>query len=225
MGRLVWIFGGIFGAVGLGMLIAAGVVAQSTLAFRASAVRTEGVVVDLEGGTPVVEFADGAGARHRVVGSISSDPPAFQRGETVSVRYAPEDPDDARIDGFLESWFVSTLLGGLGSIFFAIGAGFSIWEIRKRRLRAWLRVNGTRVQATYTGSRLDTSVRINGRHPWRLTAQWQNPVTQAVHTFESDVLFYDPGDFVRRDTVEVLIDPRDPRRHHLDTGFLPKHAG
>jgi hypothetical protein len=211
--------------VGLGLLIGTGVTARSTLRFRAAAVAVEGAVVDLEGGKPVVEFADGAGARRRVVGSISSDPPAFERGERVTVRYSPADPDDARIDGFLESWFIPTLLGGLGSIFFAIGAGFSLWEIRKRRLRAWLRLNGTRVQATYTGTRLDTSVRINGRHPWRLTAQWQNPVTQVVHTFESDVLFYDPGDFVRRDTVEVLIDPSDPRRHHLDVGFLPRHAG
>ena len=72
---------------------------------------------------------------------------------------------------------------------------------------------------------LDTSLRVNGRHPWRLTAQWQHAATGVVHTFESDALFYDPSDYVQRETVEVWIDTNDPRRHYLDAAFLPEHAG
>jgi hypothetical protein len=225
MGKLVWIFGGVFGGVGVVLLVAATVVTLSTLTFRAEALSASGTVVALDSGKPVVEFVDPDGATHRIVGNVSSNPPAFEVGERVTVRHRAGEPEEARIEGFLESWFLPTLLGGLGTVFTAIGAGFGIWELRRRRLRAWLQQFGMRVQAKYTGVMLDTSLRVNRRHPWRLTAQWQNPVTGLVHTFESDMLFWDPSDTVQRETVEVWIDPNDPSRHHLDTAFLPKHAG
>jgi hypothetical protein len=225
MGRLGTIFAAVFGAFGLVMLAVAAYTAHSTLSFRESASSAEGSVVAIDGGRPVVEFVDSAGASHRVVGTVSSNPPAYDVGERVTVWHRPDRPDDARIDGFLESWFLPTLFGGLGTVFGSIGAGFWLSALRKRRLHAWLRQFGMRIQAKYTGVMLDTSVRINGRHPWRLTAQWQHPATGVVHTFESDALYFDPTDFVKRETVEVWVDTQDPRRHHLDTAFLPRHAG
>jgi hypothetical protein len=141
------------------------------------------------------------------------------------VRYRPGAPADARIDGFLEAWFAALLLGSLGSVFTGVGAGFGIVRLRRRRLESWLRRFGVPVQAKYTGVHLDTSVHVNRRHPWRITAQWQNPVTGLVHTFESGMLFYDPSDHVHQEHVTVWIDPNDPGRHLVDTAFLPKHAG
>jgi len=225
MGKLVWVFGGVFGGVGIALLAAGIVALHSTREFREGALSAPGTVVDFDSAKPVVEFVDQDGATHRIVGSVSSNPPAFDLGERVTVRYRPGEPAQARIDSFLESGFLPILLGGMGTVFSSIGAGFLIWEVRKRRQGAWLQQFGLRVQAKYTGVRLDTSVRVNGRNPWRLTAQWQNPATGLVHSFESEVLLFDPSDYVRRDTVEVWVDTNDPSRHHLDTTFLPKHAG
>jgi hypothetical protein len=224
MGRLVWVFGGLFGGIGSVMLGVAVATALSTLRFQAEAESVPASVVALDGGKPVVEFADRDGATHRITGSVSSNPPAYGVGEGVTVRYRAGEPTDARIDGFLESWFLPTLFGGLGSVFTTIGAGFVIVEIRKRRLRAWLQQSGMKIQAKYTGVMLDSGIKVNRRHPWRLTAQWQDG-TGVVHTFESDMLFWDPSDHVKRDTVDVWIDPNDPRRYHLDLAFLPRHAG
>ena len=225
MARLSRLFAGVFGLVGLALLAVAAFTAHSTLAFRESATLVEGSVVAIEGGRPLVEFVDREGAPHRVTGSVSSNPPAYDVGERVTVRHPPGRPAEARIDGWLESWFLPTLFGGLGAVFASIGAGFWISALRRKRLHAWLQQFGTRVQAKFTGVRLDTSVRVNGRHPWRLTAQWLHPATGVVHTFESDALFFDPTDYVKRESVEVWIDTNDPRRHHLDTAFLPAHAG
>jgi Protein of unknown function (DUF3592) len=225
MGKSVWLFGGIFGGIGAVMLVAAALILLSTLTFRREAVSASGEVVELDSGKPVVEFVGPDGAKHRVVGRVSSNPPAYEFGERVTVRYRPGQPGAARIDGLLESSFGPTLLGTLGTVFTVIGSAFLLSEIRKRRLRAWLHQFGVRVQAKYTGVRLDTSMRVNRRNPWRLTAQWQDPVTSLVHSFESDMLFWDPSDYVQRDTVEVWIDANDPSRHYLDTAFLPKHAG
>jgi hypothetical protein len=99
IGKLVWLFGGIFGGIGIVMLVAAIVVLISTLTFRAEALSAPGAVVDLDFGKPVVEFVDHDGATHRVVDSVSSRPPAFDVGERVTVRYRPGQPAEARIDG------------------------------------------------------------------------------------------------------------------------------
>jgi len=222
MGKMVWVFGGLFGGIGVVMLVAAVLVTLSTLAFRAEAISAPGSVVAIDSGKPVVEFVDRDGTEHRIVGSVSSSPPAYDAGESVTVRYRPEEPGAARIDGLMETWFAPTLFGFLGTVFTVIGGAFLLTEIRKRRLQTWLRHFGMRVQAKYTGVMLDTGIRVNRRHPWRLTAQWQNPVTGLVHSFESDMLFWDPSDYVQRDTVDVWIDGSDPTRYHLDTDFLSK---
>jgi hypothetical protein len=39
-----------------------------------------------------------------------------------------------------------------------------------------------------------------------------------------DPIFYDPTEYVRRETLEVWIDSSDPRRHHVVIDFLPKTA-
>jgi hypothetical protein len=223
MAKLSRLFIAVFGGFGLTFLAIGGFLAHSSLAFRDGAQSAEGRVIELDGGKPVVEF-DTPDGTHRVTGSVSSDPPAYEVGENVTVWYPPDAPEAARIDGWLERWFLPTLFGGLGAVFAGIALGFLVAARRRRRLHEWLRQFGTKVQAKYTGVMHDTSVRINGRHPWRLTAQWQHPATGIVHVFESDTLFFDPSDYVRGETVDVWIDPNDPRRHHLDTDFLPKAA-
>ncbi len=49
------------------------------------------------------------------------------------MRDPPDHPEQAHIDGCMESWFVAILLGGLGSVFSAIGGVFVIWELRRNR--------------------------------------------------------------------------------------------
>ena len=216
----------IFGAVGVAMLALAGFLLVSELSFRREAVQTTGTVVDLEysGKTarPVFEYRDAGGTTHRATGRVGSKPPAFDRGETVTVLYRAEDPSKARIAAFAESWLAATILGGFGAVFSAVGGGFLAHMIRKRRMRAWLETNGMRVQARYTGAELDRSLRVNGRHPWRIHAEWEHPVTQELHEFISDAIFFDPTRHIDRETLDVKVDANDPRRYHLDISFLPR---
>ena len=117
--------------VGAALLTGAALAAKSELDFRREAVTADGVVVELQysrgrkGGStyyPVVEYADRSGATHRVRGAIGTNPPTHDRGEHVAVRYRAEHPEDAHLDGFVQSWFKSLILGGFGMVFGAIGA-------------------------------------------------------------------------------------------------------
>jgi hypothetical protein len=221
------LLGSIFFAIGLAMLGAAFFVWQSAAGFAAHAITADGVVVDLVGRgssrglAPVVEFTTSDGRTQRITGSISSSPPAYSSGERVRVLYEAANPQAARIDSKLEMWFLPMLFGGLGTVFASIGGGFLGYIVRTRRLRDWLAINGMHVKAKFEGVIYDTSIRVNGRHPWRLTAQWQHPVTQKVYSFRSDMIWFDPTQFVQRDQLDVTVNADNPRQYVVDTSFLP----
>jgi hypothetical protein len=233
MGKLVWVFAIVFSLVGLGMLVGSGWSLGSTLKFRKEATIADGVVVDFaserdsKGKTmyaPIVEYRDLSGTSRQLTSSVRSSSPGYDRGDKVQVRFMPQNPEKARIDSFLENWFLPLILGGMGIIFFGIGIGMFVAGITKARNRKWLKANGLRVQAQYTGAIYDTSLKVNNKSPWRLTCQWQHPVTATMHTFQSDAIWYDPSDVVQRDTLDVLVNADNPKVYEVDIAFLPKSA-
>ena len=72
---------------------------------------------------------------------------------------------------------------------------------------------------------MPTRYSVNGQHPWRILAQWQNPATGKLHLFHSENLWFDPSRFVAtQKQVRVLIDPQQPNRYSMDLSFLPELA-
>lgn len=229
----------IFGLVGLAMGSAAIWVTYSTLQFRATALHAEGEVIGFgtsrgrKGGTmytPQVRFyvpaaEGGPGASVEIRGRVSSSSRSYDIGDRVDVYYPPEHPEDARIDSFMEQWFFPLIFGFFGLVFGGIASGFIVAEWRQRRLYAWLATHGMTVQAKLIEVARNTSVKVNGRSPWVLRAQWQHPLTQAVHVFESEHLWYDPSDYLRgRSELPVRVDADDPARHRVDLSWLPKQG-
>lgn len=219
----------LFLAIGLALLAGASAIWRNHANFAAHAQRTSGTVVDLifsssskGGGTyaPSVEFeADGRVIHIRGSGT---NPPAFSRGEQVSVLYLPGNPESGRIDSFSENWLGILIMSGIGLVFAGIGGGMIAAAARTRKLNQWLAVNGLRVQARFENVLYDTSLKVNGRSPWKLICQWQHPVTQKVYLFRSANIWFDPTSFVKRDTLDVLVDMDNPKRYQVDTSFLPQ---
>lgn len=71
------------------------------------------VEVDSDDGTsykPVIEYeVDGATYTYESINS--SSPPAYRVGQEVSLRYNPDDPEDARINNLFELWLMPAILG------------------------------------------------------------------------------------------------------------------
>lgn len=227
----------IFGLVGLAMSAAALWVVWSMVEFRAHAVRTDGEVIGFvtsrgsKGGTmysPQVRYSipapeGGPGASYEIRGSVSSSSRSYEIGDRVPVWYQPEHPENGRIDSFMEQWFFPLIFGFFGVVFGGIATGFIVAEWRQRRLYAWLATHGMTVQAKLLEVGRNYNLKVNGRSPWVLRAQWQHPVTHAVHVFESEYLWYDPSDYVgERKEVPVRVDADDPGRHRVDISWLPK---
>jgi len=58
---------------------------------------------------PVIEFRVG-GRTFSFKGGTASDPPAYDVGDVVKVRYDPADPNTAQIDNVFERWLLPVIL-------------------------------------------------------------------------------------------------------------------
>lgn len=140
-----WLFAAIFLTVGLGLLGGGVYSFVSTREFLGNAVSANGVVIDLEEHWdsddssytyyPRVRFQTEGGQAYEFTGDVGSSPAAFDVGEEVRVLFDPADPSGARIDSFMQLWFVSVILGGLGLVFSIVGGGsvFVFDDAGKRR--------------------------------------------------------------------------------------------
>jgi len=213
---------------GILLLWAAGYVTMNMERFDASAARAEGRVIQIEWrraskgqfSYPVVEFRTADERRIVFKGSVGDNPPAFHEGETVVVLYDPANPQHASIRSVGQQWSGPLLLGGLGLVFTAIPAGIMFSQARRRRQVEWLKKYGWRISTRVVSVEVVRSYAVRRVHPYRILARGQNPLTNEAEIFHSDDLWSYPITEMTNRSVDVLIDPNEPKRYWLDTDSL-----
>jgi hypothetical protein len=231
-GSAVRTLGIVFGAVGV-IFIGIGVFAgQRSWRQQQEALRAPGVVVDLtescssDGCTyrPLVEYTVD-GRTRRIEGGVGSRPPAYAVGEAVQVMYPAGTPGDASIDSWSENWFVTALMLGMGAVFGGIGIPLLVVTVLRGRSRDWARTSGTPVAARCVEVR-EARIEINGRTPWIVVSEWDNPRDGKRYRFESEMLWADPSARVKAgQSIGVRVDLAQPKRYWMDTAFLDQTAG
>jgi hypothetical protein len=223
----------IFAFIGIAMLVGAFLVYQNTNKFIASALKAEGQVIDFEANrssdssttyAPVIKFVASDDKEYQFVSSVSSNPPSYDVGEVVEILYQESDPNDAQVNGFFSLHLGELILGILGSVFLSIGGGILLYGFLGNKKREYLIANGVSINAKFQDVTLNKSITVNGRHPFVIICQWLNPATNELHEFESDNIWFDPTDFIKADTINVLIEQNNPKKYWMDTRFLPKKA-
>jgi hypothetical protein len=221
-------------AIGIGvlMLFISLVLWNKTRQFVARATTAPGVVTDLivvrdkDGGSdtykPEVKFSTADGREITFTSSFSSRPPAYDVGEAVEVLYLPREPQEARINGFGSLWLGCVILAGLGAVFALIGGSIFLSGRFGAQKRKYLMAYGNAIQTDVQGVDRNTSLAVNGRHPWRITSQYLDPTTNKLRIFHSQNLWFDPEKFVTSKQVTVLLDPKNPKSYHMDVSFLPE---
>jgi Protein of unknown function (DUF3592) len=125
----------VFTSIGLALALAAGI--STAVVTESNSGHADGTVVDLlpsgRGYRAVVEFTAPNGATIRFTSSVSSNPPPARVGEHVDVRYNPDNPQDAAINTYWQTWFLPTLFGILCAPFLLIGFAFGIVTLTLRR--------------------------------------------------------------------------------------------
>lgn len=139
---ILWVFGGAAALMLLIAILSAGSAISKILSERSA----PGVVVEMvvrpvydennrnrllnEYHYPVVRFSDRDGRLRNVQMTEGSDPPSYEVGDQVTVRYNPEKPLDARIDSFGSNallWILPGITGILGLAF--AGAVFVVRKL------------------------------------------------------------------------------------------------
>ncbi|WP_018915928.1 DUF3592 domain-containing protein [Vreelandella zhanjiangensis] len=218
--------------VGLGLLIAAFYLYQSSSSFLDGAVTTEGTVIELVRSRsedsityrPVVQFTSQNNSTIEFLSTTGSNPPSYSPGQRVEVMYDPSNPVDAKLKSFFSLWGAPLIVGGLGALFFLTGiAGFFVPGLHTRSYKA-LKDNGLRIDTQYQGVERNSVLSVNGKHPYQVITQWLNPSTMQVHVFKSQNIWFDPSPYINTDTIAVFIEQNDPQKYHMDIEFLPKLA-
>ena len=229
----------VFLLAGLGLLAGAAFAAWLEISFRQRAVEVDGRIVQMirnsgtdSSGHPsttwtaVFAFRLPDGTERRVTAGYSSSPPCCRVGEAVLVRYDPADPSDARMSGFMSSWFLTTLLGGMGLVFVLVT--LLVRRMIGRAVRAaagdaaafGMPIGITTLQVPLVGLRREAGP---GGPSWIVQARWIHPqVGLLQRLFESPPLPFDPLPQMRAmSTVSVTFDPADPgSAYAMDLSFL-----
>ncbi len=223
-------------AIGVLMIVGAIAIGVARMRFEAEALRADGEIIGLRESTsrdsdgnisttycPQFRFTDVRGRVFDVEASGCSKPAGYAIGERVPVLYRAAAPQRASLDGFTERWLASVVVGGIGLVFLIIGLAFVLPMLAARRRARELSASGRPVTARVVEVARFNGLKINGRSPWRIHAQWQDTATGMVHVVHSDNLRYDPTPYVG-ETIRVMIDPQRPSRHWVDTSTLPELA-
>ncbi len=215
------------------MLVGAYFLYANTQDFLKSALTADGTVIELVRSRstdsvtyrPVVEFKTRDGSTIEFVSSSGSNPPSYSKGEVVNVYYQEFSPEQAKISGFFSLWGGSVILGGIGSAFFLFGFVIMLSGILATKKAEYLRRYGVPIKAKFQGVQTNSSLEVNGRNPYQITAQWKNPATSEIHVFNSENIWFDPTDHIHGDEITVLIEKDNPKKYYIDISFLPKMAG
>lgn len=225
----------IFLVVGLGLLVWSWLEYGSSRAFLATSLSATGTVIDLvmrqdsdssDGTTyhPLIRFATEKGEQVEFLSPVGSYPSPYQKGQEVLILYNSANPYDARESSWTALWGPPLLLAVMGTIFAGVGGGIFLAQLRGARRRAWLQIRGQKITAEVIEVDRDTSLRARGRSPYRILAQWQDPLTGKVHIFKSERLWFNPQSFLTNPKIEVYIDSRNPKKYFVDISSLPKLA-
>jgi hypothetical protein len=171
---------------------------------------------------PVFRFETAGGKAHVIQSSSASNPPSYEVGDRVMVLYPPGKPNDAIIQGFFELWGAALIIGSVGGVIGGIGIYLILSFIRKQQLQRWLKEHGRRIPTDIQSVEENRSIKVNGRSPFRIVSTWKDPATQTFHYFRSEDFWENPTPALEgRKTIDVLIDVSDPKKHWMDTSFLP----
>jgi hypothetical protein len=96
--------------------------------------------------------------------------------------------------------------------------------LRRRHAGERLLHEGIPIEADFQGVNVNSGVSVNGRCPFRITAQWQDPSTARVHVFQSRDIWFDPSKYINQRAIRVFVDKINPKRYYVDLSFLPKIA-
>jgi len=163
-------------------------------------------------------FNDGRGVEHIRQAQVKWEQwRRFKDGDTLSIRYLPENPERNRLGREIDDawWVLPAIFSILGVVFGGLGWTFVVVAVRKIMKRLALLQKGSIADADITSFEFDPSIRINGRNPPFF--RYRYIVDGKKHSGRSpDLPFKMMGLWNHGDKIRVFYDPKQPENSEAD---------
>lgn len=103
----------------------------------------------------------------------------------------------------------------VGGIFLVLGISFLVIARKQRDEKLRVREEGYYVMAKAVNISRNYHISVNGKNPFRLECQYQDPATGTIHIYQSDNMFFYPEFLLGRE-VRVFLDRNGGKAYYVD---------
>lgn len=124
--------------------------------------------------------------------------------------------------------FIFFMFPGIGLIFLSIGGTGLLLKNRNKKLEKSLKENGDVIYADYVETIVNSSYRVNGRHPYRIICEWNNPLDSKKYIFKSKNIWINPENTIIERNIKqfpVHINRNDIKKYVVDIDIFENKEG
>ena len=118
---------------------------------------------------------------------------------------------------------MSAIFGTIGLIMLVICIALLIKQINNKKLKDYLRNNGSLIQAKIVKIEMNTHYSINDMHPFNIILEYEDRFSNEKYTFKSVNIWDDPSFIIKENNIEYLnvyIDNKNNKKYYIDLDNL-----
>lgn len=148
---------------------------------------------------------------------------SMYEGKEISIYYKEDNPN--KISANTPEILLFLIFPALGLIFSAIGGIGLTRNYKKNKKYQELKETGEVIYAEYTQLDMNTTYSMNGKHPYNIICEWNNPDDGKKYIFKSGNIWRNPQSIIEERGITqfpIYIDRHDIRNYLVDTDMLFK---
>ena len=216
------LFGLIFFLAGIGVAFGGVMIKRSNDEFMKTAIKTEGYISDIETYREWDSTDDRYETKHRTYVTYEVDGEIYENirlsyyssdmyvGKDITLYYDPLNHGNVKVkEGMTFTYIFMLIFGGI----FAL-VGFFVMTTGIKRTPK-IKKTGKRYEATVIDIECNTSVKVNGKHPYRVICRVEDYSAGEAYIYKSKNVYVNLNQY-ELDTVPVYVDPNKPSKFFVD---------
>lgn len=220
-----YVFGGIFTACGLIMLVIGICFAMSNAHFVKGAENVKGTITDIvsyrdhDGDLEHEVYVEYEYEGNRYETRLNEYSSSMNIGKSIDLYVDPKDPYSAKGKGSI--YILPIVFSVIGGVFTCVGLPFILIGMRKQRHRKAMLENGECLYAIVVGSGINHAYRMNHRNPYWIDCQYQDPATGEQYLFRSGHVWEDPACYMGQQ-VPVYVNRNDRSQYYVAVDMMQR---
>ena len=148
---------------------------------------------------------------------------SFYEGKEIDIYYDKDNPNNIGVKS-LDKLFL--IFPGIGMIFVIMGVSGIVIKIKNDIKEKSLKENGELIYAEYVETVLNTLYEVNGRHPYNIICEWNNPLDGKKYVFKSRNIWKDPESIIEERNIkqfQVYINRENMKKYAIDIDVLTEN--